>query len=79
MSDGVLAGFSRQQRPQLSEFAEVLDGCGYVELVLGAVRSSEAKAVEPEYALQVGEEHLDLLSGIARGGECQQSVLVGLR
>jgi hypothetical protein len=37
-----------------------------VELLFGAVRSSEAKAVETEYPLEMGEEHLDFLPGIAR-------------
>jgi hypothetical protein len=32
-----------------------------VELILGAVRASKAKAVEAEYALEVDEEHLDFL------------------
>ena len=41
-----------------------------MELVLGAVRSPEAKAVETEYTLEVGEEHLDFLPGIARRNIC---------
>ena len=47
---------------QLREFAEVLRcGC-QMELILGAVRSSETQAVELQDAFEVGEEHLDLLS-----------------
>jgi hypothetical protein len=37
-----------------------------MELVLGAVGSSEAKAVEADDAFEVSKEHLDLLSGVAR-------------
>jgi hypothetical protein len=51
---------------QLGEFAEVLDGCREVELVLGAVGSSEAEAVEADDAFEVREQHLDLLPGVAR-------------
>jgi hypothetical protein len=49
-------------RRQLCEFSEVLGGGCEVELIAGAVRSSEAKAVQAEDAFEMGEQHLDLLA-----------------
>ena len=46
---------------QLSEAAEVLGDRSQGELDLSAVGSSEAEATEAQDALQVGEQHLDLL------------------
>ena len=43
-------GLLRRHWPELGEFAEVLDGCGEVELVFGAVGSSKAEAIEADIA-----------------------------
>ena len=37
-------------------------GGGQQELVLGSLWAAQAQSVEPEDALQMSEEHLDLLS-----------------
>jgi hypothetical protein len=50
----------------LGERAEVLSGGSEVELVAGAVRAMQLEAVEPQDALKVGEQHLDLLALAAR-------------
>ena len=47
---------------QLRQFPEILGCGGQQELVLGAARSAEAQSIEPEDALQMSEEHLDLPS-----------------
>ena len=60
-----LFGTSRRHWSELYEFAEVLDSCCEVELIFGAVWSSEAEAVEPDDTFEVGKEHFDLLSGVA--------------
>ena len=59
-------GGSRRDWPEPGEFAEVLDGCGEVELIFGAVGSSEAEAIETDDAFEVCKQHLDLLPGVAR-------------
>jgi hypothetical protein len=41
------------------------DGCEQ-ELILRAARPSEAQAIQLKNALEVGEEHLDLLAILAR-------------
>jgi hypothetical protein len=41
--------------------------CGEVELVSGAVRSAVAQPVEPQDALEMREQHLDLLPLSPRG------------
>src|SRR5215208_316116 len=46
---------------QLGELAEVLGGGGEEELVLGTVWAPQAQAVQLQDALEVGEQHLDLL------------------
>jgi hypothetical protein len=51
----------RSVRQELGEFPEVLRSGGEVELVAGAVRASEPQPVEPQDALQMGEQHLHLL------------------
>ena len=38
-----------------------------MELIPGPVWTSESEAVEADDAFEVGEEHLDLLSGVAGG------------
>jgi hypothetical protein len=63
--DGIL---SDRRRPQLGEFAEVLDGCGDVELVLGSVWSPEAKAVEAQDLLQ-------MLECAPEAGQVRRSIL----
>ena len=55
-------GRRRPAGQELGEFPKVLGGGGEMELVPGAARASEAEPAEPEDALEVGEEHLDLLS-----------------
>ena len=57
---------SHRHWPELGEFAEVLNGCGEVELVFGAVGSSEAEAVEADDAFEMCKQHLDPLPGVAR-------------
>ena len=51
---------------QLGHFAEVLGGGGEEELVSCSVWTSQAQAIHPEDALEVREQHLDLLSLAAR-------------
>ena len=67
MNERFLPGFSHRYWFQLCELAEVLDGCCEVELIFGAVWSSEAEAVEADDAFEVGEEHLDFLSSVDGG------------
>ncbi|SMX25826.1 hypothetical protein BOA8489_03971 [Boseongicola aestuarii] len=45
MRERLLSGISHRNWPEFREFAEVMDGGGEMELVLGAVGSSEAMAV----------------------------------
>ena len=52
----------RRNGRELGEFSQVLGGGGEHELVLRALWSTQAKAAELEDALEVGEQHLDLLS-----------------
>ena len=65
---------SRRYWSEFCEFAKVLDGCCEEELILGAVWSSAAEAVEPDDTFEVGKEHFDLLSGVAGG-----DIGIGLR
>ena len=44
------------------QFPEVLGGGSEEELVFGAVRTSQAQAIELQDAFKVREQHLDLLS-----------------
>jgi hypothetical protein len=46
----------------LRQFPQVLGIGGQKELVFGSIWAAEARLTEPEYALQMSEEHLDLLS-----------------
>jgi hypothetical protein len=46
---------------QLGEFAEVLGGCGEVEFIPRSVRAAQSQATQAEDALEVGEQHFDLL------------------
>jgi len=50
-----------RHRDQFREFTEVLGSGCEMEFVTGAIRSSQAEAIELQNALQVGEQHLDLL------------------
>ena len=52
----------RRKGDELRQFPEILGGGGQEELVLGSVRPAETQSTEPEDALQMSEEHLDLLS-----------------
>jgi hypothetical protein len=47
---------------QLRQFPQILGGGGQEEVVFGSAWSAQAQLAEPEDALQVSEEHLDLLS-----------------
>lgn len=49
---------------ELGELSEVLGGGGEQELVAGAAWSAQPQATEPEDALEVGEQHLDLLAPV---------------
>ena len=51
--------------PEFGQFAKVLNSSCHVEFILCPVWSSQAKSVEPQDFLEVREEHLDLLSGVA--------------
>ena len=65
---------SRRYWSELCEFAEVMNSCCEVALILSAVWSSEAEAVESDDTFEVGKEHFDLLSGVAG-----RDVGIGLR
>ena len=56
------------ERDQSGHFAQVLGGGGEEELVSGAAGSAKAQPIQPEDALEVGEQHLDLLP-LAPGGD----------
>ena len=58
----------RRKGDELRQFPEVLGGGGQQELVLGSIWTTEAQSTEPEDALQMSEEHLDLLSFATRDG-----------
>ena len=62
----VVSDLSCWEWAELGEFAEVLDGCGQKELVLGAVGSSKSEPVETDDAFEVRKQHLDFLPGVAR-------------
>jgi hypothetical protein len=47
---------------QLRQFPQILGGGGQKELVFRSAGATQAQSVEPEDALQVSEEHLDLFS-----------------
>jgi hypothetical protein len=51
---------------QFRKLPKVLGGRCEEELISGAIGSAEAQQVEPEYALEVSEEHLDLLASLTR-------------
>ena len=53
---------------QLRQFPQILGCGGQQELVFGSAWATETQSIEPEYALQVSEEHLDLLSFATGGG-----------
>ena len=52
----------RRERDELRQFPQILGCGGQQELVLGSIWVAEAQATEPEDALQMSEEHLNLLS-----------------
>ena len=51
----------RRRRDELRQFPQVLGGGRQQELVFGSARPTQAQSVEPEIALQMSEQHLDLL------------------
>jgi len=51
----------RRKGDEFRQLSEVLGGGGQQELVFGAARPAQAQSVEPEDALQMSKEHLDLL------------------
>jgi hypothetical protein len=61
LAGGRSGGHDRGRRSELRQVAEVLGGGGEEQLVVGAARSSQSQAVEAQDALQVREQHLDLL------------------
>src|ERR1700722_7489696 len=52
----------RRERNELRQLSEVLGGGGQQELIFGSTRPTQAQSIQPEDALQMSEEHLDLLS-----------------
>jgi hypothetical protein len=52
----------RRERNELHQFPQILGCGGQQELVFGSARAAQAQSVEPEYALQMSEQRLDLLS-----------------
>jgi hypothetical protein len=52
----------RRMRDELREFPKILGGGGQQELIFGSVWTAEAQSTEPEYAFQMSEEHLNVLS-----------------
>ena len=52
----------RRDRNELRQLSEVLGGGGQQELIFGSTRPTQAQSIQPEDALQMSEEHLDLLS-----------------
>ena len=51
----------RRQRDQLCELSEVLGGGGQQELVLSTKWTSQPEPIEAQDALEMCEQHLDLL------------------
>ena len=47
---------------QFGQLPEVLGSCCEEEFVVSAAWSSQPEPVEPQNALEMGEQHLDLLS-----------------
>lgn len=63
-ASGLLRGSGQHwppHRDDLGHFAEVLGCCGKVELVSCTIGSSQAQAIQFQDALEVSEQHLDLL------------------
>ena len=54
-------------RDQLCELPEVLGGGGEVEFIGGSTWASQSEPAETENALEMGKQHLDLLSELSRG------------
>jgi hypothetical protein len=52
----------RWEGDELRQFPQVLGGSGQEELVLGFARATQAQSIEPEDALQMSEQRLDLFS-----------------
>ena len=52
----------RWKGDELRQLPQILGGGCQEELVFGSAWSAQAQLTEPEDALQVSEEHLDLLS-----------------
>ena len=64
---GCLSGLCESgRRSELGELSEVLGGCSEQELVAGAAWTAQSEPTEPEDALEVGEQHLDLLATMSR-------------
>ena len=56
-----LGGLQRRARDQLCELPEILGGGRQKELVSSTQWTSQPETVEPQDALEVREEHFDLL------------------
>jgi len=54
-----------RHRDQLCQLSEVLGGGCKVEFVAHTAWTSQSQPAEPENALEMGEQHLDLLSKLA--------------
>jgi hypothetical protein len=52
----------RRKRDELRQFPQILGRGGLEELIFGSAWPAQTQSVEPEDALQMSEEHLDLLS-----------------
>ena len=62
---GLFASFGEdwgRNGDELRQFPQILGGGGQQELVIRSARTAQAQSIEPEDALQMCEEHLDLLS-----------------
>ena len=59
-------GCGARHRDNLGHFAQVLGCGGEVELIFCAIGTTQAQAVQLEDALEMGEQHFDLLPLAAR-------------
>jgi hypothetical protein len=59
---GSCGEYGRREWDELRQFPQVLGGGGQQELVFRSAGAAQAQSIEPEDALQMSEEHLDLLT-----------------
>ena len=55
-------GTWRRYWSEFDKLFEILGGGGEEELILGAARPAQAQTAKPEDALEMGEQHFNLLS-----------------